>query len=370
MNILVTGGAGFIGSHLVDRLVAAGHKVRVYDNLEPQVHQGARPSYLNRDAEFIEGDVCDEDALDRALAGIEVIFHKAAMVGVGQSMYQPLKYTKVNTLGAATLLDLVVNKHRDRIRKIVVAASMSEYGEGMCSCSEHGAVKPELRTDEQLSAHDWNVKCPYCGKKVEPIPTAETTPLACNSIYALNKRDHEDYFLALGKAFSIPVVALRYFNTYGTRQSLSNPYTGVAAIFISRLKAGKNPVIFEDGEQSRDFVSVNDVVSANIAVLSDSRADYEVFNVGSGTKISIKDLAQNIMDLYGFRGKPEVTNQYRKGDIRHCYGDITKIGNSIGWKPAADRQVALRELIEWSEGATSEDTFEAATAILKAKGVI
>jgi dTDP-L-rhamnose 4-epimerase len=370
MNILVTGGAGFIGSHLVDRLVSDGHKVRIFDNLEPQVHGGNRPSYLNPDAEFVEGDICDENALDRALSGVDAVFHKAAMVGVGQSMYQPLKYTRVNTLGGATLLDVIVNKHRDRIQKIVVAASMSEYGEGMCECPQHGRVKPDLRTDDQLERHEWNLKCPECGSKLEPVPTSESTPLACNSIYALNKRDHEDYFLSLGKAFKIPVVALRYFNTYGTRQSLSNPYTGVAAIFISRLKADRNPIIFEDGEQTRDFVSVHDVVSANIAVLNDSRADYEVFNVGSGTKISIKDLTQMIIDVYGSKAVPEITNQYRKGDIRHCFGDIGKIREHIGWKPKADRAAAMRELIEWSETEQSTDTFEQAASILKSKGVI
>jgi dTDP-L-rhamnose 4-epimerase len=370
VNILVTGGAGFIGSHLVDRLVSDGHRVRISDNLEPQVHGDVTPSYLNRNAEFVRGDVCDETALDRALNGTEAIFHKAAMVGVGQSMYQPLKYTRVNTLGAATLLDLVVNKHRDHIKKIVIAASMSEYGEGLCKCPEHGAVKPELRGEEQLERHEWDVTCPLCHHRVEPIPTPESTELACNSVYALNKRDHEDYFIVLGKTFKIPVVALRYFNTYGTRQSLSNPYTGVAAIFMSRLKAGRNPVIYEDGLQTRDFVSVHDVVSANLAVLKDSRADYDVFNVGSGTKIGIKELADLLIELYESDRTTEVTNQYRKGDIRHCYGDVSKIAHRIGWKPSADRNAALRELIEWSETAESSDTFEQAASILKAKGVL
>jgi dTDP-L-rhamnose 4-epimerase len=292
------------------------------------------------------------------------------MVGVGQSMIQPLKYTRVNTLGAATLLDLIVNKHRDHIRKVVVAASMSEYGEGLYRCAQHGDVKPELRTDEQLRDHEWECTCPICGNHVAPVPTPETTPLACSSIYALNKRDHEDYFLNIGKAFGVPTVALRYFNVYGPRQSLSNPYTGVAAIFISRLKAGRNPVIFEDGEQSRDFVSVHDIADANVAVMNDDRADYEVFNIGSGLKITISELARLIIDIYGARADIEVTNQYRKGDIRHCFADVSKIEKAIGWKPAAGRSAALRELVAWSETAESKDTFDEASRILKQKGVI
>jgi len=370
MNVLVTGGAGFIGSYIVDRLVYDGHLVRIYDNLEPQVHHGSVPDYLNRDAEFVRADICDEESLDKALEGIDVVFHKAAMVGVGQSMYQPLKYTRVNTLGGATLLDLIVNKHRDHVRKVIVAASMSEYGEGLYQCPEHGALKPELRTDAQLEAHRWNLSCPDCGKTLMPLPTPENTPLACSSIYALNKRDHEDYFLNIGKAFGVPTVALRYFNVYGPRQSLSNPYTGVAAIFISRLKADRNPVIFEDGEQSRDFVSVHDIADVNVAVMNDARADYDVFNIGSGQKITIGELAELIISTYGSSAKVEVTNQFRKGDIRHCFADISKVEARIGWKPRADRTQALRELIDWSEGEQSKDTFDEAALILKQKGVI
>lgn len=370
MKILVTGGAGFIGGHLVDRLVSEGHSVRIYDNLEPQVHGGKVPDYLNQDAEFIQADICDEAQLDKALEGVEVVFHKAAMVGVGQSMYQPLRYTRVNTLGGATLLDLLVNKHRDHIRKVVVAASMSEYGEGLCECEEHGKVKPDLRSEDQLADRRWDIACPECGRTLRPLPTPEDTPLACNSVYAINKRDHEDYFLNLGKSFAIPTVALRYFNVYGTRQSLSNPYTGVAAIFISRLKAGRSPVVFEDGNQTRDFVAVGDIVEANLAVMTDERADYQVFNVGSGRNISIKDLAELITSVYGADVPVEITNQYRKGDIRHCFGDIGKIESHIGWKPRADRTKALAELVAWSETAESKDTFDEAARILRQKGII
>lgn len=370
MRILITGGAGFIGSHIADRLINDGHSVRIYDSLEPQVHPNGKPAYINRHAEFIQGDICDEHALDAALRGIDVIFHKAAMVGVGQSMFLPRKYTYTNTLGAATLLDVLVNRHRDHVQKVVVAASMSEYGEGLYECPQHGVLKPELRSEEQLARRRWEIECPQCQCPLKPVATPETAPLACNSIYALNKRDHEDYFLLIGRTFGIPTVALRYFNVYGTRQSLSNPYTGVAAIFISRLKASHNPIIFEDGNQSRDFVAVEDVVEANIAVMNDRRADFGVFNVGSGTPITISDLARLIIELYGSTALPEITNEYRKGDIRHCYGDISKIKQTIGWAPAADRRERLERLIEWSESAESRDSFGEATATLKEKGII
>ncbi|MBV9646298.1 MAG: NAD-dependent epimerase/dehydratase family protein [Candidatus Eremiobacteraeota bacterium] len=369
-NVLVTGGAGFIGSHLVDGLLADGHRVRVYDDLDPQVHGDGPPSYLSRDAQFVRGDVCDAEALDAALDGIDVVFHFAAAVGVGQSMYQPLRYTRVNTLGSATLLDLLVNSHRSHVRKVIVAASMSEYGEGLYRCSEHGEVKPSLRSDEQLAQRRWEVSCPACGRTLVPIATPERTPLGCNSVYALNKRDQEDYLLLIGATFGIPTVALRFFNVYGPRQSLSNPYTGVAAIFISRLKAERNPTIFEDGHQSRDFVSVHDIVSACLAVMNDARADGEVFNVGSGQQISILELAELIIAEYRSTAQPEVVQQFRKGDIRHCFADVSKIEERLGWKPTADRRAALRELMAWSESAPSQDTFDEAAAILKRKGII
>lgn len=370
MNILVTGGAGFIGSFLVDRLLREGHNVRIIDNLESQVHQGKKPKYLNKDAEFIRADICDEDALDKALKSIDIVFHEAAMVGVGQSMYEVIKYTRVNELGTATLLDLIVNKHRDHIKKMIVAASMSEYGEGLYSCKKCGLVKPELREENDLENKRWESGCPNCHNSLLPIPTDETTQLNCHSVYAINKRTQEDMSLTVGKAFKIPTVALRYFNVYGPRQSLSNPYTGVAAIFIGRIKAGKPPVIFEDGLQSRDFVSVHDIVVANIAVMKKSSADYQIFNVGSGNKITILDLAKLLIKIFGSNLQAEITNQFRTGDIRHCFADITKIKKTLGWKPEIRFDEGIKELIEWSYEENSKDMFNQAEKILRDKGVI
>ncbi len=370
MNILVTGGAGFIGSFLVDRLVKDGHKVTIYDNLEPQVHQGKIPVYLNKHARFIKADVCDKDKLDKALKSIDVVFHKAAMVGVGQSMYEIAKYTRANTYGTAVLLDLIVNKHRDHIRKLVVAASMSEYGEGLYHCNICGNIKPDLRNESDIKKKKWDHYCPKGHGVLTPKPTPETTPLFCNSIYALNKADQENMTLVTGKAFKIPVVALRYFNVYGPRQSLSNPYTGVAAIFISRIKAGKSPTIFEDGKQSRDFVSVHDIVTANLAVMQSKKADYQVFNVGSGSSISVAELGKAILSVMNSELQLKITNDYRKGDIRHCFSDILKIKKMVGWQPKVNFKTGLKELIEWGEKEQSKDLFEQAQKILKTKGVL
>ncbi len=370
MKVLVTGGAGFIGSFLVDQLVNKGHDVAIYDNLELQVHQGKIPSYLNKKARFIKADVCDKDKLDKALGLADIVFHKAAMVGVGQSMYQIDKYTKVNTYGTAVLLDLIVNKHRKHIKKLVVAASMSEYGEGLYSCKKCGAVKPELRPESQLKRKQWELKCPNCSSVLKPIPTSEKTSLSSSSIYAINKKDQEEMCILIGKSFAVPTVALRYFNVYGPRQSLSNPYTGVAAIFISRIKAGKKPVVFEDGKQSRDFVSVHDIVRANLAVMNNKKADYQIFNVGSGKKISVADLGSLLIKLLNPKLSLDVTNTYRKGDIRHCFSDITKLKKEIGWHPTVKLQDGLKELIEWSQNERSKDLFDSAKKILRKKGII
>lgn len=370
MKILVTGGAGFIGSFLVDELVNKGHVVTIYDNLEPQVHQRKIPTYLNKKANFIKADICDKNKLDKALKNIDIIFHKAAMVGVGQSMYQIDKYTKVNTYGTAVLLDLIVNKHKNHIKKLIVAASMSEYGEGIYNCKNCGELKPDLRPEKQLKQNRWELRCPNCSSMLTPKPTNEKAHLSNSSIYAINKKDQEEMCILIGKTFGIPTVALRYFNVYGPRQSLSNPYTGVAAIFISRIKAGKNPVIFEDGKQSRDFVSVHDIVAANIAVMKNKKADYKIFNVGSGNKIAIADLGRLLIQLINPKLKLIITNQFRKGDIRHCFSDIAKMKKEIGWSPKVKLKDGLRELIEWSGGEKSNDTFDQAVKILKKKGVV
>lgn len=368
-NILVTGGAGFIGSFLVDRLVEKGCKVRIFDNLEPQVHHGKIPEYLNKEAEFIQGDVRDYDAFKKALDKIEIVFHEAATVGVGQSQYEIKKYMDVNTGGTANLWDILAN-HKNRVEKVMVAASMSSYGEGKYQCKKCGEVRPELRPDNQLIKNDWEMHCPLCDLYLEPIPTDEDTVQNCNSIYAITKKDQEEMTITLGRVYKIPSVALRYFNVYGPRQSLSNPYTGVAAIFMSRIKNNNPPVIYEDGLQTRDFVSVHDIVEANIMAMEMDKADYQIFNVGSGKAISIKGIAEILLELYGKSITPEITGKFRQGDIRHCFSSIEKIKKALEFEPKTDFRQGMQELIEWSREAESVDYFEKATKELKEKGIL
>jgi dTDP-L-rhamnose 4-epimerase len=374
-HILVTGGAGFIGSHLVDALLKAGRRVRILDNLEPQVHgglreQGKKPAYLNSEAEFILGDVRDIETAVQALAGIDVVFHEAAMVGVGQSMYEVARYTNANTGGAAALLQAVVNA-KERPRKMVVASSMSIYGEGAYTCPVHGKVFPRLRKMAQLQGRDWELYCPApgCEEHVSAIPTDEDKPLFPTSIYAITKRDHEEMFLAIGRAYNIPTVALRYFNVYGSRQALSNPYTGVAAIFSSRLLNGRPPVIYEDGMQRRDFVHVSDIVQANLLAMNNPGADYGVFNVGAGRALSILDVANALIaNLNHTEISPSILGQFRAGDIRHCYSDIRRL-QALGYQPRVRFEQGMAELVSWVGSQAAVDGFEQASRELANKGL-
>ncbi len=370
-SVLVTGGVGFIGSHLVDRLVDDGHGVRIFDNLEPQVHGEKQklPEYLNKKAEFIKGDVRDRKALSKALKDVEIVFHEAAAVGVGQSMYQIDKYMDVNTRGTANLLDILVNE-KNSVKKLIVASSMSIYGEGSYKCDKCGVVYPELRTEEQMKKGDWELDCPTCGKKTKPIPTTEEKIVKPNSVYALSKKDQEDLCLMIGKTYGLPTVALRYFNVYGPRQSLSNPYTGVAAIFMSRIKNNNRSIIYEDGVQSRDFISVKDIVEANILAMNKSSGDYDYFNVGTGNPISIKKVAEVLATLYGSKLKPEITNRFRKGDVRYCYADPTKIRKKLGFTAKVSFEEGMKELVEWSRTAEAVDKSEQAHAELVKKGLV
>lgn len=367
--ILVTGGAGFIGSFLVDELIKKGHFVRIIDNIEPQVHNGKIPSYLNKEAEFIQADIRDSKILRESIKDIDVIFHDAAMVGVGQSMYQINRYVDVNISGTANLLDILVNSEHD-VKKLIVASSMSTYGEGGYECEDCGIVEPGLRSEEQTAKNEWELKCPNCNKILTPIPTKESKKQEINSIYALTKKNQEDMVLNIGKTYGIPSVALRFFNVYGPRQSLSNPYTGVVAIFISRIKNDKQPIIFEDGNQSRDFVSVHDIVNANILTMEKNSANYGVFNVGTGKKITIKQIAEILARLYGKDIKPLITNESRKGDVRHCFADITKIKDKLGFEPRISFKLGMKELMVWSRGVEAIDRIEQATKELRDKGLL
>jgi dTDP-L-rhamnose 4-epimerase len=365
----VTGGAGFIGSHLVDALVAAGHRVRVLDRLDPQVHgPGAtRPGHLHPKAELIVGDVRDRAAVARALEGAEVVFHEAAAVGVGQSMYQIEHYVSVNAVGAAVLLEGIVER-RAQLRKVVVASSMSLYGEGAYRAPDGRSVSPPLRSEAHLAARRFELRAAD-GAPLEPVPTPEDKPLQPTSIYAITKRDHEEMFLTVGQAYGIPVVALRYFNVYGPRQALSNPYTGVLAIFASRLLNGKPPLVFEDGRQRRDFVAVSDVARACRLALESDRANGHAINVGTGRGVSVLEVADELGRVLDVDVEPYVTGRFRTGDIRHCFADISLARSVLGYAPGVELEDGMADLAEWLEGQVAEDRVESATAELAARGL-
>lgn len=368
-KILVTGGAGFIGSHLVDKLIELGHDVVILDNLDKQVHpSGKSPSWLNKKAKFIKGDILDKKYLKKALDGVEVIFHKAAAVGVGQSMYQLNYYIRNNCLGTSNLLEYLVNEEND-VKKLIVAASMSEYGEGLYLCEKCGNIEPALRSEKQMSSQIWELVCPTCGQKLKPMPTPETKTLHCNSIYAQTKKDQEEMCLMIGKTYGINVTALRYFNVYGPRQSLSNPYTGVAAIFMSRVKNNNPPIIFEDGLQTRDFIYVKDIVKANILAMKSAKSNLETFNIGSGKPLPIVEMANTIIKSYNSKIAPTIKNKFRKGDVRHCYADLSKSKKKLDFSIDYSFEKGMAELISWAHNATANDKLDNALEELQRKGL-
>lgn len=350
-HILITGGAGFIGSHLVDAMLARGYRVTVLDSLSPQVHGDAEmdadgwPVYLDARARRIKGDLLEDGVFEAALNGVTHLAHLAASVGVGQSMTNIVDYTRNNVMAAAVMLE-TLSQRPHTVERIAVASSMSIYGEGDYVRPSTGAhVTTDIRPHAQLEARHWDLMVD--GEPLEPCPTPEEKLLQPNSIYAVNKRDHEEMFLSVGRALRIPTVALRLFNAYGSRQALSNPYTGVAAIFISRLMNDQPPLVFEDGRQMRDFVHVQDVAEAFATVLDDDREIWDVFNVGSGAPVSINEIAGVLARLLGKNIAPEVLNRYRVGDIRHCFGDISKIERTFGFTPRRSMNEGMEELISW-----------------------
>jgi dTDP-L-rhamnose 4-epimerase len=367
MRILITGGAGFIGSHLADDLLHHGHEVRALDNLSPQVHgpDAVRPAYLHRDVELLRGDVRDADAVRRALAGVDAVYHLAAAVGVGQSMYEIAHYTSTNNLGTAVLLQELAARP---VERLIVASSMSLYGEGLYRGSD-GSLRPGAeRPLQQLRAADWELRADDGGVLV-PVPTPETKAPSLSSVYALSKFDQERLCLMVGRAYNIPTVALRFFNVFGTRQALSNPYTGVLAIFAARLLNNNPPLIFEDGLQRRDFVSVYDVVQACRLALDVNEAAGCAFNVGSGQSYTVRDVASMLSAILGKAIDPDVCGKYRVGDIRHCFADITHAREVLGYAPATMLEEGLVELAEWLQDQVADDRVATASRELALRGL-
>jgi dTDP-L-rhamnose 4-epimerase len=364
---LITGGAGFIGSHLASDLLRQGYRVRALDDLNPQVHEhGGRPSYLDGDVELIVGDVRDPEAVRRAVEGADVVVHLAARVGVGQSMYEIAEYTSVNCLGTGVLLEALLDHP---VERLVVASSMSVYGEGLYIDPSGAAVPAVERSRDQLERGDWEPSGPD-GQALEPVPTTEAKQPSLSSIYALGKFDQERMCLLFGSAYKLPTVALRFFNVYGPYQALSNPYTGVLAIFAGRLLNDHPPLIYEDGHQRRDFVSVHDVARACRLAIERPDAGGRVLNIGSGGSVTVCEIAARLAAVLDKEQiEPQVTGKYRVGDIRHCFADVGLAREVIGFTPQVALDDGMAELAEWLEGEAATDRVDSATAELAARGL-
>jgi dTDP-L-rhamnose 4-epimerase len=361
-TVLITGGAGFIGSHLADELLRSGYRVRAFDSLVEQVHGGAdRPPYLDRDVELVVGDIRDRDAVDDAVDGADAVVHFAARVGVGQSMYEPAAYTSANTAGTGVLLEALVD---GGIERLLVASSMSIYGEGLYRDENGDAVVDAERTRDQLERRAWE---PRAGLTPEPTPEWKTPSLA--SVYALTKYDQERLCLVWGQAYGVPTTALRFFNVYGPRQALSNPYTGVLAIFASRLLNGNRPLVNEDGRQRRDFVAVSDVARACRLALESDRSAGRAINVGSGRSVSVLEIAELLGRALGTDVEAEITGSARAGDIRHCFADITLARELLGFEPRVELEQGISELVEWLGDQEADDRVEAAQVELRTRGL-
>ena len=363
---LVTGGAGLIGSHVTDLLVREGWKVRVFDNLEPNTHKRGRPAWINETAEFVEGDLRDRGAITAALDKIDIVFHQAAYGGY---MPEIAKFVHVNSLGTAQMLEVIREKNLP-IKKIVVASSQAVYSEGAATCPEHGLVFPNVRPVEQLRRGDWQVHCPICGAITKSAPTPENAPVGGETVYGLTKVDQEKLVLLWGKQFGIPTVALRYSCTYGPRQSIFNPYTGVIAIFCTRLLNNLPPVLYEDGEQTRDFSFVEDIARANLLAAETDKLDGLAVNVGSGRGVSIREIARQISEALKIDIAPEVNGEFRPGEMRHLTSDTSRI-RAAGHEPLVDLATGIGRYLDWirTQGDV-RDYFSEAATILRDKGVV
>jgi dTDP-L-rhamnose 4-epimerase len=365
--VLITGGCGFIGSHLADELLDAGYRVRALDSLLPQVHgERGRPDYLDRDVELVVADVRNRSAVDRALDGMDVVVHLAAQVGVGQSMYELSEYVSTNCLGTTTLLEALIERP---VERLVVASSMSVYGEGRYRRADGTVVDDAERSRTRLLAGEWEPAADD-GAALEPVATPESKPPSLKSVYALTKFDQERMALMIGEAYGIPAVAMRFFNVYGPRQALSNPYTGVLAIFASRLLNGNRPIVYEDGNQRRDFVSVFDVARALRLAIEKRAVSGLAFNIGSGESASVAEIAARLSACLDADDiVPEITGRHRVGDIRHCFADIARARTLLGFEPRVSLEEGLMELAGWLSGQNVADRTAEANAALAARGL-
>jgi dTDP-L-rhamnose 4-epimerase len=363
---LVTGGAGLIGSHVADLLVREGWSVRLFDNLEPNTHRRGRPAWINRQAEFIEGDMRDREAIVAALDNIDVVFHQAAYGGY---MPEIAKFVHVNSLGTAQMLEVIREKNLP-IQKIVAASSQAVYSEGAGVCPEHGLVFPPVRSIEQLRKGDWQVHCPICGAVTRSAPTPENAPVGGETVYGLTKVDQERLVLLWGKQMGVPTVALRYSCTYGPRQSIFNPYTGVIAIFCTRLLNNLRPVLYEDGEQTRDFSFVEDIARANLLAAETDKLDGLAVNIGSGHGTPIREIAEQLSAALKIDISSEINGEFRPGEMRHLTSDTT-LARAAGYKPAVDLNDGIGRYIDWIRAQSDiRDYFSEAEKMLRSKGIV
>jgi dTDP-L-rhamnose 4-epimerase len=367
VTTLVTGGAGFIGAHLVRELSRRGDEVVVLDSLEAQVH-GGQELDVPDGVRFVHGNVGDPAVVDGALDDVDRVVHLGALVGVGQSMYEIGRYVRDNTYATAVFLERLVAR-TPRPSRLVVASSMSIYGEGEYECDVHGRVAPTPRPEEQLLVRRWECVCPGCGCDLRPIPTSEQKPLIPTSVYAITKRDHEELSLVVGAAYNIPTVALRFFNTYGPGQALSNPYTGVGAIFASRLLNRRRPIVFEDGLQARDFIHVSDIVHGILLALDSEDAVGQAVNLGTGVPTTVSDIARILAQGLNVDIEGEIVDQYRAGDIRHCYADPGAAERLLGFRASVSLEDGMKDLVRWVADQEAVDRVERATTELAERGL-
>lgn len=370
-KILITGGAGFIGSNLSLELIHRGYEVTVLDNLSPQIHGENSPLYnsIKDKVNFIKGTVLNYDDWKKALKNVEVVVHLAAETGTGQSMYEIEKYTDVNIKGTSIFLDILANE-KHSVKKIIIASSRAIYGEGKYNCLKDGIVYPQERKDEDMANGDFNVKCPKCNNNIELLATDEISKIHPSSIYGITKQVQEQMFLVTAKSLNIPAVAFRYQNVYGAGQSLSNPYTGILSIFSTIIKNGNDINIFEDGNESRDFVYVSDVVDATILGIEKDEANNEVFNVGMGKAIDVTTVAKTLVNIYKSNTKIIISGNYRLGDIRNNYADLSKIRAKLGFIPKISFDDGIKMFTEWVDRQEiKEDKYQKSIIEMKKKGL-
>jgi dTDP-L-rhamnose 4-epimerase len=363
---LVTGGAGLVGSHLSDLLISEGYSVRILDNLEPQTHRNGKPTWIPSEAEFVHADMRDREAVRSALEGVSLVFHQAAYGGY---MPEMAKYVHVNSLGTAQMLETIRDENLP-VEKVVVASSQAVYREGAARCPSHGLVFPETRPTEQLAAGDFSVRCPVCGEPSESTATPEEAPVGGEMVYAITKMDQERLVLTWGRQTGIPTVALRYSCTYGPRQSIFNPYTGVIAIFCTRLLSGNPPILYEDGEQTRDLCYVGDIARANLLAATTDKLDGLPANIGTGRPATIRNVAEMVSSALGMGIEPMARGEFRPGEMRHLTPDISR-ASAAGYAPEVDLTEGIERYMEWikSQG-DIRDYFAEAEEMLREKRIV